>query len=162
MTAPLRKFLVSGLGTGYLPIAPGTWGSGAAVVVYLLAWRLAPASVNLTMAAVLVLSGVACVALGRFAQDAYGRKDPSQVTVDEWAGQAMALLGLPAAGAWGALAAAGVAFVAFRFFDILKPPPIRRLERLPHGWGVLADDLLAGVYANLLSQLLLRVVFHIP
>jgi phosphatidylglycerophosphatase A len=50
------------------------------------------------------------------------------------------------------------AFVAFRLFDILKPPPIRRLEELPHGWGVLMDDLLAGVYANVAAQLLARIV----
>jgi phosphatidylglycerophosphatase A len=108
----------------------------------------------------LVLAGaVVCVALGRFAEDHFGRKDPSQVTADEWAGQALALIGLPAATApGGLLIVAAAAFVAFRIFDIIKPPPAYGLQRLPEGWGILVDDLVAGVYANVAAQAILRLV----
>ena len=160
----LRKLVVTGCGTGYLPVAPGTWGSAAVCGLYLLAaaasdgtWYWPAAA----MGAVVVLSSIGCVALGRWAEGHFGRKDPGAVTIDEWAGQALALLLLPSAGGWAAwLRAAGVGFVLFRTFDIFKPPPARQLERLPRGWGVLLDDLVAGAFANLLGQFLLRVLLR--
>ena len=160
----LRKFIITGAGTGYLPVAPGTWGSAAVCGVFLLAawgsggkWHCAGG----TMLAIAVLATVGCVALGRFAEQAFGKKDPSRCTLDEWAGQAVALLVIPTThpswSAWlGWLVAAGAAFLAFRLFDILKPFPARRLEKLPFGWGIVADDLVAGVYANFAAQLVLR------
>jgi len=157
----LRKILVTGLGTGYLPVAPGTWGSAAVCGIFLLICLGADGRalcVGGTLAVLMLLSAVACVALGRFAERAFGHKDARQCTADEWAGQAAALFGLPLGGGgrdW--LITAAAAFVAFRLFDIVKPPPVRRLERLPAGWGVLADDLMAGAYANLACQLLLRL-----
>jgi len=157
----LRSLLVTGLGTGYLPVAPGTWGSAVVAGVYLLAGRYGdcwPAAAPVAMAAVALLSGVICVALGPFAERRFGTKDPRQVTIDEWAGQAVALAGLPAAGIGGGPAAAAVGFVAFRLFDIIKPQPVKALEKLPAGWGVLADDLAAGVYANIACQILLRTL----
>ena len=161
----LRKALVTGLGAGYLPVAPGTWGSAAVCVIFL-AVALASGGGGLcttvAMGLVAVLASVACVGLGRFAESAFGRKDPSQCTIDEWAGQALALMFLPMDSSlplWqGYAIAAGVAFLAFRLFDIVKPSPARRLERLSCGWGVLLDDLVAGVYANIASQLFLRLV----
>jgi phosphatidylglycerophosphatase A len=156
----LSKVIITGLGTGYLPVAPGTWGSAATAGVYVAAalllgrdaWALAG-----VMLAVAAVSSVACVAFGRGAERDFGRKDPRQCTIDEWAGQAVAFVGLPAAAGWShALIVAGVAFVAFRVFDIIKPPPARAAERLPLGWGVLIDDLIAGVYANAAAQLVLR------
>jgi phosphatidylglycerophosphatase A len=66
------------------------------------------------------------------------------------------MLFLPVRGEWRELWVVLIAFVAFRFFDILKPPPCRQLEKLPAGWGILMDDLMAGVYANLASQLVIR------
>jgi phosphatidylglycerophosphatase A len=85
-----------------------------------------------------------------------GRKDPGEIVVDEIAGQSVALAGLhavlPAAASaplrWGLVV---VAFVSFRVFDILKPGPIDRLQSLPGGWGVMADDLLAGVFSGILA-----------
>jgi phosphatidylglycerophosphatase A len=157
----IRKLIVTGLGTGYLPVAPGTWGSAAACAVFLAAaWGAAgrQAWVSGTMALLAVAATIGCAALGRFAESAFGRKDPSQCTLDEWAGQALALCLLPLEGGWRTwLIAAGVAFAAFRAFDILKPPPVHRAQRLPHGWGIVADDLLAGLYANVVAQLVLRL-----
>jgi len=110
----------------------------------------------------IVLAGafsVVCVALGGQAEREFGSKDPSQVSADEWAGQALALAGLPMAGGdpLGSAIAVGLGFVAFRVFDIVKPPPARLVERLPGGWGILLDDLVAGVYANLICQAVLRL-----
>ncbi len=125
------------------------WGSGAN-----------PYYLNGAMAGIVVLASVACVATGEFAEKHFGRKDPSQSTLDEWAGQALTYLFLPMVAGWqNWLIVAGVGFLAFRILDILKPPPARRLEKLPYGWGVLADDLMVGVYANLLSQLIIRLWF---
>jgi len=162
----LNKLIVSGMGTGYLPIAPGTWGSAAVTALFLLAawasggrWHC----VSGTMLVIVVSAGVACVALGKFAEKAYGRKDPSQCTIDEWAGQAVTYLLMPpflctASFGWAHwLFVAALGFVAFRIADIIKPPPARKLEKLPAGWGVLLDDLASGIYANLTCQVILRL-----
>ena len=133
---------------------------GTCAVFLLVAWACGgqPAALAGAMVLLALAGSVACVGLGRWTEKAFSAKDPSQCTVDEWAGQAVALLLLPGGANWRAwLTAAAVAFVAFRFFDILKPPPARRMERLPDGWGVLLDDLVAGLYANLASQLVLRL-----
>jgi phosphatidylglycerophosphatase A len=160
-----RKLILTGGGLGYLPIAPGTWGSLAPCAVFLLlAWALggraggsAVLLVAAVMAAVAILSSVGCVALGKFAERTFGRKDSPHCVIDEYAGQAVTLLGLPLAAAGRIYLPAAAAFVAFRVMDILKPPPARWMEKLPFGWGVLLDDVVAGVYANVLCQIILRV-----
>jgi len=157
----IRKLLVTGLGAGYLPIAPGTWGSAGACAVFLAVAFTGgshQACLTGTMLVLAAASTLVCGLLGSKAEADFGKKDPGQVTIDEWAGQALALCWLPLGGGpKGWLIAAGSAFVAFRVFDIIKPPPIRRLEKLPGGWGIVADDLLAGVYANVALQLILRM-----
>jgi phosphatidylglycerophosphatase A len=162
----IKKLIVSGLGTGYLPIAPGTWGSGAVAGIFLLtAWGCSGRwyCISAVMLAVALAASIACVALGSFAQRAYGKKDPSQCTLDEWAGQAVTYFLLPPflfpeAITWrGWIAIAAVGFLTFRVMDIIKPPPARSLEKLPDGWGVLLDDLAASIYANIAAQLLLRL-----
>lgn len=157
----LRRIIITGLGTGYLPVAPGTWGSAAVCVIFL---AVAAGSgrrgicVNGSLAVVAVLSSAACVWLGAFAQGAFGRRDPRQCVIDEWAGQAIALLGMPLDGGQRqVLIVAGACFAAFRIIDIIKPPPVGLAERLPHGWGILLDDVVAGIYANVAVQLVLRL-----
>ena len=149
------------MGTGYLPIAPGTWGSAAVAVLFVLIARGAGNRwycVSGSMLVIALASAAICVKLGPFAEKAFGMKDPPEVTIDEWAGQAVAYLLLPlGAGMTGVMVAAGAGFVAFRVIDIIKPPPARQLEKLPHGWGVLLDDVAAGVYANIVCQVVLRV-----
>ncbi len=156
----MRKWIVTGLGTGYLPVAPGTWGSAAVAGIFLvvaLATRRSVAWTNVAMVAVLVFSSMGCLALGRFAEQAFGRKDPRQCSLDEWAGQALSCLLLPLGGGAGRLAiVAASAFAAFRAFDIIKAPPARASEKLPAGAGILLDDLIAAVYANLVCQLIFR------
>ena len=154
----MRKVLVSAGGLGYLPIAPGSWGSLAGVIIFLLAGL--SGSVMLTSVVVLAALAVFCalnVVLGPWACNYYGCKDPSHVVIDEVAGYLVAVLLLPIDGV-NLYYSAACALVTFRIFDIIKPPPGRRLEGLPAGWGILADDLAAGVYANLLCQCLMRAV----
>jgi len=157
----MRKLIVTGFGTGHLPVAPGTWGSASVAGVFWVTGWLGggdPVLLSVVMAVLAAAASVACVALGRFAETTFGRKDPPECTIDEWAGQALAFLLLPAGGGpERLLVVAGAGFLAFRLFDILKPPPAGRLERLPAGWGILLDDLAAGLYANLLCQLLFWV-----
>ncbi|MBN1943903.1 MAG: phosphatidylglycerophosphatase A [Phycisphaerae bacterium] len=160
----LRKLFVTGLGTGYLPIAPGTWGSAAACGLFALVLWLVGADgwvLAGVMAGVVVVGCAGCVAWGSWMQQAFKRKDPSQCTLDEWAGQAIALIHIPLGVGWSqhALAIAS-AFVVFRVMDILKPPPARQAEMLPDGIGVVADDLIAGVYANILVQFALRLTLN--
>ena len=150
------RLLTSCLGLGWLPLAPGTWGSLPAVVIFVvLLWLGVPAVVIcLVMAGLVILGSVSCVVFAPAAIEATGKKDPGEVVADELAGQAVAFLaaGFFAAESNGAILGL-VGFLAFRFFDILKPPPCRQLEKLPAGVGILADDLMAGVYAAIILHI---------
>jgi phosphatidylglycerophosphatase A len=130
-------------GVGYAPLAPGTFGSLVGVVVYL-ATRFSPLGWQLGLAAAIIVIGVWAATA---AERELGEEDPNAVVVDEVAGQLVALMATGAS-----IGGALVGFLLFRAFDIVKPPPIHRLERWPRGYGIMADDLVAGVYANLLMQ----------
>lgn len=139
------------LGCGLSPFAPGTVGSLAAVAAYL------PLRHFLAARPELFLAILAAVALGgvwaaRAVSRAEGNEDPSKVVVDEVLGQLMAFFLLPPT--FGVIL---LGFVAFRLFDIWKPYPIRRLEHIGQGVGIMADDALAGVYANLLIRICLAI-----
>lgn len=161
----IRKIIITGLGAGYLPIAPGTWASVMVAGIFLaVAWAAGPERFGWTtavMGGLAVAGSILCVALGKYAEDAFGKKDPSQCTADEWAGQAIALLALPLGDSFtSCLLPAVIAFIAFRILDITKPPPCRWAERhLKHGWGILLDDVIAGVYANIICRAVLMTVF---
>jgi phosphatidylglycerophosphatase A len=108
---------------------------------------------SIVMASVALASSVVCVGYAPAAIAATGKNDPREVVVDELAGQAMTFLAIgamPVKQVW-LVAAGGCAL--FRIFDVAKPWPIRKLETLPKGWGILADDLLAGVYAWIVLQI---------
>ena len=146
-------------GAGYLKPGPGTYGSAAACALWLIAgWFVHHNTQTLTLITglgVVLATAVGIPAATRVAREA-GRPDPGFVVIDEVAGQWVALLLLPPL--WpNAL----LAFLLFRFFDILKPPPIRQLEALPEGAGVMVDDLGAGVFALALGQLLLYFIAKI-
>lgn len=154
---PASAFLATGLGVGFLPGAPGTWGSLLGLGIAESLHRWAGLSALGLLAAGVAVVGV--VTSGRVA--AVRREgDPGEVVIDEVAGQALALWvvhlarswKLPAGPAWSGVA---LSFVLFRLLDIFKPGPIARLERLPGGLGVMADDLLAGLVAGLLTVLTL-------
>lgn len=161
---------VATCGVGLIPLAPGTWGSAVGVFVYLGVWRAGEfifrqsasgqtaASRQTFLTTLLLLVVVAVSYAGTWAatraEKLLGRKDPGAVVIDEVAGQLITFLFVP----WGAgfwTLAAG--FVAFRVFDIWKPYPVRRLESLALGLGVMADDVLAGAFAATLMSLLLAL-----
>lgn len=138
---PLAWALGTFFGAGYFPKGPGTAGSLAAILI---AWPLAAAGVSGPWFAALAVAALwpAIWSAGVVARES-GRKDPQIVVVDEVVGQWMALAGARRVD-WKALV---VAFALFRFFDILKPPPLRLIERIPGGAGIVLDDLAAGIYA---------------
>lgn len=144
MTTKVANVVSSWFGCGYVPKAPGTVGSAAAIGIALLVehyegWR--PLWFG---ALALVVSAPGIWAAGETARQAK-IQDPQFVVVDEVAGQWLALAGARALN-WKSWLAA---FVLFRLFDIWKPFPVRQLEGLSGGWGIVADDLMAGVYAAL-------------
>ena len=150
---PLWAWLIATFfGAGMLRPGPGTWGSLAATLLWsVLARFLAPEHRTLAaLVAMVVVTAVGIPAATSFAR-AVGKEDPQQVVIDEVAGQLLTLAFAPLT--WKPLLAG---FILFRAFDMLKPPPIRSLEKLPEGTGIVVDDLGAGVYAAIVLQLLLR------
>ncbi|MBB47477.1 MAG: phosphatidylglycerophosphatase [Phycisphaerae bacterium] len=158
-------FLTVG-GLGHAPIASGTFGSLPAVCLAFLLVQFGQQGIVLELSMILlaVIFSIACLRFGRESEELFGKKDPGQVVADEVAGQAIALLWLPWASpeSPGALARnmaiAASAFLAFRFFDIVKPPPARGLQRLGGGLGILIDDLIAGAMALVVVQVIFRLV----
>jgi phosphatidylglycerophosphatase A len=141
-------FVATGLGSGYSPVAPGTAGSLVGLLLFL---PLASRAWPVQLAAAVAVTLLGALAGGRLAT-LVARKDPGLVVVDEVAGQWITLIGLPLT---PVIAIAG--FLLFRVMDIVKPWPARDLERLPGGWGIMADDVAAGIYAHLLLRLGLAV-----
>lgn len=145
------RLLATFFGLGLFPFAPGTLASAAAVLAYrfvLHEWHWAPYAL---LVVILFAAGAAAASLHA---SELGRPDPGRIVVDEVCGQLLALTLLPPE--WIPLL---VAFAAFRFFDIIKPWPIRKLEKLPSGWGIMADDAAAGLAAGVVARL---VLFLIP
>ncbi|MEK6299197.1 MAG: phosphatidylglycerophosphatase A [Acidobacteriota bacterium] len=158
LSAPdrLAYAIATGFGAGFAPVAPGTLGAIEGVALFL-AFIALSSKLSLSASSpfvVLALVNVAIFTIGVWASNRFceisGVKDPSQIVIDEISGQLIALTPLAASPS-----AAGViaAFVLFRLFDIFKPYPIRKLEALPGGWGVMSDDALAGVYAAVIVTL---------
>ena len=140
--------LATGGGSGFSPVASGTVGSIVGLGLWALLGRVGGLSYA---AACLAVIGLGIWAAGR-AEEIFGRHDDGRITIDEVAGMLVSLAALP----WRP-EVAGVGFLLFRLFDIWKPFPARAAERLPGGVGVMADDLVAGLYANLGGQVLWRL-----
>ena len=140
----LSEWLATCFKIGHLPIAPGTWGSLAAVIGWWLWLQYLDPLVFIVLIITIFIIGVFAT---NIIINHTGEKDPSRVVIDEMAGQWLGLLMLPD----GMLYIAG-AFILFRFLDILKPWPIRQLEQFPKGWGVMLDDMLAGLLTLCLIQ----------
>lgn len=140
-------FLATVAYCGYFPIAPGTVGSAAGLVVYLLVWWTQSSMLEVALIAVTFGAGIwAATQAERF----FGGIDPGPVVIDEVLGMLVTLAFIPV-GWSGALAG----FVIFRVYDVIKPYPANRLESLHGGFGIMADDAMAGVYANLTLRLLI-------
>jgi phosphatidylglycerophosphatase A len=163
MSASPRKSLwawaiATFFGAGFLKPGPGTYGSAATVALWLVgAWLVHHNTQQILIATLLALalSIVAGIpAATRVARES-GRKDPGFVVIDEVAGQLVALIAVTPDWPHAILA-----LLLFRFFDILKPPPIRRLEAFPEGIGIVVDDLGAGIYALIVVQLISHLLRH--
>lgn len=151
---------IASCGVGFIPLAPGTWGAGIGVAILFGAQRVG-ASVHVwagkkivlpieAFRSLVLLAALALlVPLGVWAatraERVLGRKDPSPVIIDEIAGQLVTFLLVPVAADWSL---ALIGFLLFRVFDTWKPYPIRRLESLESGLGIMMDDIVAGVYAG--------------
>lgn len=141
--------IATAFGAGFSPIAPGTAGSLVGLALY---WplQMAASPVQVAVTALTYLAGVA--ASSRLAQR-LGRKDPGAAVIDEVVGMWLTMLFLPFT---PATAVAG--FLLFRVLDVFKPYPARQFEALPGGWGIMTDDVMAGIYANLLLRAGLRAL----
>lgn len=150
-TAP-STLIATFFGVGWLKPGPGTWGSLTTVLLW---WALAhfmdvkfqlPAAIAIALVTVAVgIPAATRVAI------AYNKKDPQFVVIDEVAGQMITLIAAPIT--WKSLL---LGFILFRAFDMVKPPPIRQLERLPQGTGIVLDDVAAGLFALFIMQLALH------
>ena len=139
MANRLAKAVGTVFGIGFIPFAPGTFGSLAAALVYLFVPALRP--VELIVPLILAVSVIGVWA-GGLMEEEYG-EDPSAAVIDELAGQWVALVALPASPL-----VVLVSFLYFRLYDIWKPGPVDKAQSLPGGWGIMTDDLLAGMLAN--------------
>ncbi|MGA1842680.1 MAG: phosphatidylglycerophosphatase A [bacterium] len=140
--------MATGLGLGYLPICPGSFGSFGAIGVYFLLLKLTP-PFHLGIIILVFLLGVL---ISKQAEVVWKKKDPKEVVIDEIVGYLITMGLLPFN-----LIKAPAGFLLFRMFDILKPFPIRRIERIEGGWGIMLDDAIAGLYAALILRLLFRI-----
>jgi phosphatidylglycerophosphatase A len=148
----LAFLIATGFGAGLMPKAPGTFGALESVVVFIIAFALhLSSSMLLTLFSILsIVSFVSGVWASNRVCKATGIDDPSQIVVDEVCGQFIALVPVALAPSAPGI---GLAFILFRLFDIVKPYPIRKLEHFHGGLGVMADDVLAGIYAAALIGL---------
>ncbi len=162
-----RLLLITTFGLGHMRPASGTWGSmptvvlAAALIFAGIGPAAAPVLYHAALIAWMLVFCIACLLGGREAEAAFGKKDPGQAVADETAGQAIPLLFLPTAATSTTnhtLLTLALAFVAFRVFDIIKLPPARQLQRLKGGVGILIDDLIAGVHALIVVQIVTRLV----
>ena len=139
-------FIATGFGVGYSPIAPGTLGTLIAVLVYCFLSNILSPIYEITLIGFFFLS----IWISENAEIIFKKKDDRRIIIDEMMGFLITMLWVPKT-----IHFILIGFFLFRFFDILKPFPIRRLERtLKGGWGVVLDDVFAGIYANIILQII--------
>ncbi|HED07992.1 MAG TPA: phosphatidylglycerophosphatase A [Ignavibacteria bacterium] len=141
----IEKAIGSGLFTGFIPLAPGTFGSLVGLLIYLIPGFEEP----LILIPAIIIFTFYGIFLGSKFEQAYG-KDPGQCTIDEVIGMWITLLFLPKT-----LMILIIAFFVWRAFDIIKPYPIRKLEAIEGGLGIMIDDVLGGIYSLITMQLIL-------
>jgi phosphatidylglycerophosphatase A len=151
--APLwARLTATFFGIGHLRPGPGTWGSAAAMFLWAaIAYPLPQNARTPTLIVLAVLVTLIGIPAATRVARASSSKDPQFVVIDEVAGQWITLIAAPLA--WKSFLAG---FILFRAFDIIKPPPVRQLEKLPEGTGIVLDDVAAGILAFIVMQLLLR------
>ena len=148
----ISKLISTFFGVGLFPYAPGTMGSLAIVIIY---WFL-PEMNSLELSALIVFVSLLGVYTATITEKEFVNKlgveghDPGIIVIDEVAGMLIALIAIPK-NIYYVIAA----FILFRIFDILKPFPIKQFEKLPKGWGIMFDDIVAGIYANIILQIII-------
>lgn len=160
----MRKTIITFFGAGLSPVAPGTAGSIAASLLLWVLYALIVAPIFAAWQVVLLIGLlVSCaltVVLGPWAIGYFGVKDPQPCVMDEVAGICLTNLLLPVSTIPRQGIILAIAMLAFRLFDVTKPPPARQLESCRAGWGILLDDLAAAIYANILCQVIVRVALR--
>ena len=152
------KLIATSFGAGFLPVAPGTWGALVGIILWLPLYLWCPGAP--AWIATVVAIGFFAVA-GTWAStvsEKYWGKDPVAACVDETVGQLISLLPLcggPHVAPWWLII---VSLALFRLFDIFKPLGIRKMEKFPGGWGMMADDILAAIYAAFLVEVILLLI----
>ena len=148
MIRRLIKFITSVCYAGYSPVVPGTIGSLAGLIIYFLVRN----NVVLYAFSILFLFSLGII-FSAEAENIFRKKDAEAIVIDEACGMLLALFLVPFR---TVLVIAG--FLLFRFFDVIKPPPARALEKIVGSWGIMLDDILAAVYTNVILQILSRSI----
>jgi phosphatidylglycerophosphatase A len=147
----LTKFIATGFYSGYSPVAPGTAGSVVGILFFLIPGFGTP----IPLATAVIIGFFIGTYTSNRMEKRFG-EDPSIVVIDEIVGMWISLLFLP-----NNLFVIFTAFILFRIFDIVKPQPARYMEKFPHGWGIMLDDVVAGIYANAATQILILIIPNI-
>ncbi len=148
----LYNFIATFFGIGYIPIAPGTWGSFFAIIL----WFLIPVqSVFIRILLIVIVFIIGLITSNKIVSNTT-EKDPSRIVIDEVVGMWITLISVPSLAFPEDYFLIVIAFLLFRFFDISKIPPIKQLESLKDGLGIMADDVMAGVYAGFLFFLVVK------
>jgi phosphatidylglycerophosphatase A len=153
----VSRLISTCLGLGYAPIAPGTIGALVTVVICWICPDLSSVQFFLMMVFVICLGILtASITEKEFQQKRSNKdlRDPGIIIIDEVAGMLVALVAIQKS-----ILLFGAAFVLFRFFDIVKPYPIKKFEKLPSGWGIVSDDVIAGLFANVILRLVTLIFY---
>ena len=146
-----HEMIATGLGVGHFPYGPGTMGALLAILIWYPITTMANHTTWFLITLALILAFTLLGAWSSTVAERYWGEDPSRVVIDEVVGQWITLLAVPAVFSWWHVLAA---FVLFRFFDIVKPLGVQKMENFKSGWGIMADDILAGCYGAILIYLL--------
>ncbi len=145
MTNTIKKWLVTGGGLGFAPVGSGSFGALAAIPLFLLCRQLSEPMYLASMGVLLIGACAGMVWAGSWVEETYG-KDPGVAVLDEIAGLLLTFLIYHRGATWQILL---WGYLASRFFDIIKIPPARQMEKIPGGWGILLDDLVSSIYAGI-------------
>lgn len=150
MKNSIAKLIATVFYVGFIPIAPGTFGTIAAIPIFY-ALSFTPLYLYLAITVLIILISVWASSV---AEEIFGKTDPSEAVADEVCGYLVTMILVPVT-----LGNIFFGFLLFRLFDIAKPYPIRKFERLPGGWGIVMDDVMAGIYSCITLHILGRWVF---
>ena len=151
-----HQLIATGLGVGHFPYGPGTMGALLAIIIWFPITLVTHYTTWLPITSLLILLFTFLGAWSSTIAERYWGEDPSRVVIDEVVGQWITLLAVPAIYSWWHILAA---FILFRFFDIVKPFGVRKMEQFKGGWGIMADDILAGCYGAILLYLLCAIAW---